>query len=318
MTPSAPNRRPFTPRQPARLALPVLLSGLLLPGLAGAQTAAPGAAAGDTAPPAVTLPAPAPGGSAASGAAATPAPEASAATTDTPATEAPAPDATAPATSTEAATDGTPPAPADATAPEAATPATDAAPPAPADTASATPTTEPTAATCPALGVIDAQQAQIDKVLGLAKDGLVPDQAVTTLYANLARDADAAMKDTPFDAACYRAIGSRADQLDEADGPDRNEARLLHDRVTAAVRRQCEAVTDAAGLTACVTDVTEGLGHGFTAQTVTAMMSALPLRDVTLTDAESRAFLTLLKEKAEAGAIPDGQRADATRKLLGL
>ena len=181
-----------------------------------------------------------------------------------------------------------------------------------------TPTTEPTAATCPALGVIDAQQAQIDKVLGLAKDGLVPDQAVTTLYANLARDADAAMKDTPFDAACYRAIGSRADQLDEADGPDRNEARLLHDRVTAAVRRQCEAVTDAAGLTACVTDVTEGLGHGFTAQTVTAMMSALPLRDVTLTDEESRAFLTLLKEKAEAGAIPDGQRADATRKLLGL
>ena len=40
------------------------------------------------------------------------------------------------------------------------------------------------------------------------------------------------------------------------------------------------------------------------------MMSALPLRDVTLTDEESRAFLTLLKEKAEAGAIPDGQRAD--------
>ncbi|KGJ16476.1 hypothetical protein [Paracoccus sanguinis] len=186
--------------------------------------------------------------------------------------------------------------------------------PPPADTAS----TKPTAATCPALGVIDAQQAQIDKVLGLAKDGLVPDQAVTTLYANLARDADAAMKDTPFDAACYQAIGSRADQLDEADGPDRNEARLLHDRVTAAVRRQCEAVTDAAGLTACVTDVTEGLGHGFTAQTVTAMMSALPLREVKLTDEESRAFLTLLKEKAEAGAIPDGQRADATRKLLGL
>ena len=26
MTPSAPNRRPFTPRQPARLALPVLLA----------------------------------------------------------------------------------------------------------------------------------------------------------------------------------------------------------------------------------------------------------------------------------------------------
>lgn len=293
MIPFAPNRRPLTPRQPARLAFPLLLSGLLLPGLAGAQTAAPGATTGDTAPPAVTLPAPAQGGSAGSGPAATPAPEASAATTDTPATE--------------AATDGTPPAPADSTAPEAA-----------ADTASATPTTEPTAATCPALGVIDAQQAQIDKVLGLAKDGLVPDQAVTTLYANLARDADAAMKDTPFDAACYRAIGSRADQLDEADGPDRNEARLLHDRVTAAVRRECEAVTDAAGLTACVTDVTEGLGHGFTAQTVTAMMSALPLREVTLTDEESRAFLTLLKEKAEAGAIPDGQRADATRKLLGL
>ena len=311
MTPSAPNRRPFTPRQPARLALPVLLSGLLLPGLAGAQTAVPGAAAGETAPPAVTLPAPVPGGSAASGEAATPAPEASAATTDAPATEAPAADATTPATSTEAAADGTPPAPADATAPEAAA---DAAPPAADATASAT----PTAATCPALGVIDAQQAQIDKVLGLAKDGLVPDQAVTTLYANLARDADAAMKDTAFDAACYRAIGSRADQLDEADGPDRNEARLLHDRVTAAVRRQCEAVTDAAGLTACVTDVTEGLGHGFTAQTVTAMMSALPLRDVTLTDEESRAFLTLLKEKAEAGAIPDGQRADATRKLFGL
>ncbi|SDW47231.1 hypothetical protein [Paracoccus sanguinis] len=307
MIPFAPNRRPLTPRQPARLAFPLLLSGLLLPGLAGAQTAAPGATTGDTAPPAVTLPAPAQGGSAGSGPAATPAPEASAATTDTPATEAPAADATTPATSTEAATDGTPPAPADATAPEAA-----------ADTASATPTTEPTAATCPALGVIDAQQAQIDKVLGLAKDGLVPDQAVTTLYANLARDADAAMKDTPFDAACYRAIGSRADQLDEADGPDRNEARLLHDRVTAAVRRECEAVTDAAGLTACVTDVTEGLGHGFTAQTVTAMMSALPLREVTLTDEESRAFLTLLKEKAEAGAIPDGQRADATRKLLGL
>lgn len=297
---SAPNRRPLTLRQPARLALPLLLSGLLLPGLAGAQTAIPNAAAGEAAPPAVTLPAPAQGGSAASGAAATPAPEASAATTDAPATEAPAADATAPATSTEAATGGTP--------------AADAAPPAPADTAS----TEPTAATCPALGVIHDQQAQIDKVLGLAKDGLVPDQAVTTLYANLARDADAAMKDTPFDAACYRAIGSRADQLDEADGPDRNEARLLHDRVTAAVRRQCEAVTDAAGLTACVTDVTEGLGHGFTAQTVTAMMSALPLRDVTLTDEESRAFLTLLKEKAEAGAIPDGQRADATRKLLGL
>ena len=315
MIPSAPNRRPLTPRQPARLVLPLLLSGLLVPGLAGAQTAAPGAAAGDTAPPAVTLPAPAQGGSAAAGEVASPAPEASAATTDTPATEATAADATAPATSTEAATDGTPPAPADATAPEAAT---DATPPAPADTASATPTTEPTAATCPALGVIDAQQAQIDKVLGLAKDGLVPDQAVTTLYANLARDADAAMKDTAFDAACYRAIGSRADQLDEADGPDRNEARLLHDRVTAAVRRQCEAVTDAAGLTACVTDVTEGLGHGFTAQTVTAMMSALPLREVTLTDEESRAFLTLLKEKAEAGAIPDGQRADATRKLLGL
>lgn len=302
MIPSAPNPRPLTLRQPARLALPLLLSGLLLPGLAGAQTAAPGAAAGDTAPPAVTLPAPAQDDGAASGAAATPAPEASAATTDTPATEAPA------ATSTEPATDGTPPATADATAPEAAA---DAA-------ASATPTTEPTAATCPALGVIDAQQAQIDKVLGLAKDGLVPDQAVTTLYANLARDADAAMKDNSFDAACYRAIGSRADQLDEADGPDRNEARLLHDRVTAAVRRQCEAVTDAAGLTACVTDVTDGLGHGFTAQTVTAMMSALPLRDVTLTDEESRAFLTLLKEKAEAGAIPDGQRADATRKLLGL
>lgn len=304
MIPSAPNRRPLTPRQPARLALPLLLSGLLLPGLAGAQTAAPGAEAGETAPPAVTLPAPAPGGSAASGESATPAPEASAATTEAPATDTPAADATAPATSTEAATDGTP--------------APDATPPAPTDTASATPTTEPTAATCPALGVIDDQQAQIDKVLGLAKDGLVPDQAVTTLYANLARDADAAMKDTPFDAPCYRAIGSRADQLDEADGPDRNEARLLHDRVTAAVRRQCEAVTDAAGLTACVTDVTEGLGHGFTAQTVTAMMSALPLREVTLTDEESRAFLTLLKEKAEAGAIPDGQRADATRKLLGL
>lgn len=304
MIPSAPNRRPLTLRQPARLALPLLLSGLLLPDLAGAQTAVPGAAAGETAPPVVTLPAPAPGGSAVSGAAATPAPEASAAKADTPATEAPAADATTPATSTEPATDGTP--------------AADATPPAPADTASATPTTEPTAATCPALGVIHDQQAQIDKVLGLAKDGLVPDQAVTTLYANLARDADAAMKDTPFDAACYRAIGSPADQLDEADGPDRNEARLLHDRVTAAVRRQCEAVTDAAGLTACVTDVTEGLGHGFTAQTVTAMMSALPLRDVTLTDEESRAFLTLLKEKAEAGAIPDGQRADATRKLLGL
>lgn len=307
MIPSAPNRRPLTPGQPARLALPVLLSGLLLPGLAGAQTAVPGAAAGETAPPAVTLPAPVPGGSAASGEAATPAPEASVPAAEAPATEAPAADATAPATSTEPATDGTPPATADATAPEAA-----------ADAAAATPTTGPTAATCPALGVIDAQQAQIDKVLGLAKDGLVPDQAVTTLYANLARDADAAMKDTPFDAACYRAIGSRADQLDEADGPDRNEARLLQDRVTAAVRRQCEAVTDAAGLTACVTDVTEGLGHGFTAQTVTAMMSALPLRDVTLTDEESRAFLTLLKEKAEAGAIPDGQRADATRKLLGL
>ncbi|KGJ13571.1 hypothetical protein [Paracoccus sanguinis] len=308
MIPSAPNRRPLMPRQPVRLAVPLLLSGLLLPGLAGAQTAAPGAAAGETAPPAVTLPAPAQGGSAASGESATPAPEASAPTTDAPAADTPAVEATTPATSTEAATDGTPPATADATAPEAAA---DAA-------ASATPTTEPTAASCPALGVIDAQQAQIDKVLGLAKDGLVPDQAVTTLYANLARDADAAMKDTPFDAACYRAIGSRADQLDEADGPDRNEARLLHDRVTAAVRRQCEAVTDAAGLTACVTDVTDGLGHGFTAQTVTAMMSALPLRDITLTDEESRAFLTLLKEKAEAGAIPDGQRADATRKLLGL
>lgn len=303
MIPSAPNRRPLTPRQPARLALPLLLSGLLLPGLAGAQTAVPGAVAGETAPPAVTLPAPAQGDGAASGEVASPAHEAS------------VPAAEAPATDTPAATDGTPPAPADATAPEAAP---DATPPTPADTASATPTTEPTAVTCPALGVIDAQQAQIDKVLGLARDGLVPDQAVTTLYANLARDADAAIKDTPFDAACYRAIGSRADKLDEADGPDRNEARLLHDRVTAAVRRQCEAVTDAAGLTACVTDVTEGLGHGFTAQTVTAMMSALPLREVKLTDEESRAFLTLLKEKAEAGAIPDGQRADATRKLLGL
>lgn len=42
MIPSAPNRRPLMPRQPARLALPVLLSGLLLPGLAGAQTAVQG------------------------------------------------------------------------------------------------------------------------------------------------------------------------------------------------------------------------------------------------------------------------------------